>query len=118
MTTAAIPLSNIRIVPIQPLGSPVTTGSRVGAQSLTTSATTAATPAIQSQSSRISATSTPSRGGFHAITKHLSSARINSLVAVVALGVGAYYYYGQYIISWKSWEAGVWKDCHDRPVSP
>jgi hypothetical protein len=38
-------------------------------------------------------------------------------MTATAIGVGAYYYYGQYTISWKSWEVGVWKDCHDRAVN-
>jgi hypothetical protein len=49
-------------------------------------------------------------------TKVFSSSRINTFVAVIALGAGAYYFYGQYAISWKSWVVGVWKDCHDREV--
>jgi hypothetical protein len=50
------------------------------------------------------------------ITKAFSSSRINASIAVVALGVGAYYFYGQYIISYKTWELGLWKDCRDRAV--
>lgn len=53
---------------------------------------------------------------WHAVSKPLPSSRINSLVAIIALGLGVYYYYGQYVISLKSWEVGVWKDCHDRLV--
>jgi hypothetical protein len=45
-----------------------------------------------------------------------SSSRINTWIALIALGIGAYYYYGQYILAWKTWETGLWKDCHDRPV--
>lgn len=51
------------------------------------------------------------------LRKVFSSARLSVFLAIIALGSGAYYFYGQYIISWKSWEVGIWKDCHDRSVS-
>lgn len=50
------------------------------------------------------------------ITKAFSSSRINALIAVITLGVGVYYFYGQYIFSYKTWELGIWKDCRDRAV--
>jgi hypothetical protein len=50
------------------------------------------------------------------ITKAFSSSRINTLIAVITLGAGIYYFYGQYIISYKTWELGIWKDCRDRAV--
>jgi hypothetical protein len=51
------------------------------------------------------------------ITKAFSSSRINASIAVITLGVGAYYFYGQYIISYKTWKLGIWRDCRDRAVS-
>jgi hypothetical protein len=50
------------------------------------------------------------------ITRAFSSSRINALIAAIALGAGIYYFYGQYIISYKTWELGIWKDCRDRAV--
>jgi hypothetical protein len=49
-------------------------------------------------------------------SKTCSSSHINASIAFVTLGVGAYYFYDQYMISYKSWELCIWKDCHNRPV--
>ncbi|KAF8860720.1 hypothetical protein BDZ45DRAFT_741144 [Acephala macrosclerotiorum] len=46
--------------------------------------------------------------------KICSSSRVGVVVGIIALGAGAYYYYGQYAISWKTWQLGIWKDCRDR----
>lgn len=52
----------------------------------------------------------------HAITKQCSSTRIGAVVALIALGVGVYYSYKQYMISLEGWEVGIWKDCRERAV--
>jgi hypothetical protein len=43
---------------------------------------------------------------------------VNAAIGIVALAVGAYYFYVSYVVSEKEYHTGVWKDCHDRPVSP
>jgi hypothetical protein len=48
------------------------------------------------------------------ITKAFSI--INTLIVVITLGAGVYYFYGPYIISYKTWKLGIWKDCRDRAV--
>jgi hypothetical protein len=78
------------------------------------------TTAIAASPPALPSTPVPPSGRYqrccHATTKQCSSTRIGAVVALIALGVGGYYYYGQYMISWKSWEVGIWKDCHDRVV--
>jgi hypothetical protein len=49
-------------------------------------------------------------------TKLFSSSCIATIVTIITLGASAYYYYGQYIISEKTWQLGIWKDCRDRHV--
>jgi hypothetical protein len=68
-------------------------------------------------SSNIRHTPPPSTSLWSESRKCCSSSRINTLIAVLALGLGTYYYYEQYIIAWRTWEVGVWKDCRDRVVS-
>ena len=36
--------------------------------------------------------------------------------AAIALALGGYYFFGQYILAKKAYEIGLWKDCHDRDV--
>src|SRR5271154_7612580 len=76
--------------------------------------------AVNAASSNSPTTQTSSAGAKMSrsctITKAFSSSRINALIAVIALGAGVYYFYGQYIISYKTWELGIWKDCRDRAV--
>jgi hypothetical protein len=78
------------------------------------------TTAIAAPSPAPPSTRVPPGGRYqrwcYAITRQCSSTRIAAMVALIALGAGGYYYYGQYMISLKSWEVGIWKDCRDRAV--
>jgi hypothetical protein len=125
--TTVIPLSNLQRPAIQGRNNqaPMSSNIFIQAQQRPSAPNfTSASPSIQSTPALLRAPfpapptpSSTSQRWWHATTKHCSSTRVGVLIALIALGVGGYYYYGQYKISWKSWEIGVWKDCRDRVVS-
>jgi hypothetical protein len=123
--TTVIPLSSLQRPAIQGHNqAPISSNTVIQAQQRpSASVSTSASPPIQLTQATLRTASpvptpfTRSQRWWRATTKHCSSTRVGVLIALIALGVGGYYYYGQYKISWKSWEISIWKDCRDRVVS-
>ena len=50
------------------------------------------------------------------LTRKCSSTYLTVIMAMVTLGAGAYYFYGQYTIARQTLDVELWKDYHDRKV--